>query len=308
LTPERKAVLEKLKHPVNADSDGLMDIVIALLTIYTGLPDYTRTTLALPSAKVRAVRDALREAREPAALVFEDLPKAVGMDPWTGKSQPNRGWTTRFVRETTDAVKEIQTAYDKLLERSRDHLVGLLQLPRKTPEYRKRLRKEVRQIKRHGLDRGEKEFKAYLERLDDTAEMVTMEDRKWEEALFMTIAEKPPKRWSQVDEDRFRTNCEILARSQNLVRVAMDERGGQNDADCEMVSVSVARSSGKGPQSRAFRIENSSLGAITKLREQIQNVIGRNGNLKSGAEIALAYELEARIVQADRKKAERQRP
>ena len=160
----------------------------------------------------------------------------------------------------------------------------------------------------HEASRGSSLFKAYLERLDDTDEMVTMEDRKWEEALFTTIAEKPPKRWSQVDEDRFRTQCEILARSQNLVRVVMDERGGQSDEDCEMVSVSVARSSGKGPQSRAFRIEKSSKGAVTKLQKQIQDVIGRNGNLKSGAEIALAYELEARIVQTARKKSERQMP
>lgn len=77
----RAALYERLFEVLSggrgAAPPGVVPIVRALVQAVHGLPELARTT-ATVSAGAQAVRDALLHAREPAPLLFSDLPRACG--------------------------------------------------------------------------------------------------------------------------------------------------------------------------------------------------------------------------------------
>ena len=68
-----------VKHNNKLKNSTLLSIVKPLFAFITNQPEYTKKTQNLSSIAIN-VRDTLINAREPDILVFEDLPKACGLD------------------------------------------------------------------------------------------------------------------------------------------------------------------------------------------------------------------------------------
>jgi len=107
-------------QPLEKRDVELIEVVRKLCVFVAQLPAYVLATKKL-SPTALAVREVIREAREPATLLFTDLPVACGFDPietspTTGKSVPV------FVKTLKSALDELRVSYPELQERLRKQL------------------------------------------------------------------------------------------------------------------------------------------------------------------------------------------
>src|SRR5438132_1051711 len=72
------------------------------------LRNYTRLTSNLPENAIR-VREALLRARDPAALLFGQLPEACGCEPFGRDRYVSDDDAERFVRILKGSLKELQS-------------------------------------------------------------------------------------------------------------------------------------------------------------------------------------------------------
>ena len=107
---------------------SLLDVVRGLVRFIAGLTPYARRTLRI-SQRARDIREALVRAREPAQLVFDDLPAACGCPPFRGSQAEDLERVEQFVGILQAGLREIQNAYPALTERACKTLAEHLSLP-----------------------------------------------------------------------------------------------------------------------------------------------------------------------------------
>ena len=163
------------------------------------------TTLIGESA--RRVRDALTSATEPDELLFNALPSAVGLRPFTPAGRITQTAAEAFADRVAKAIAELQAAYPALL----DHVVDALAagVGRPSPASMQDVRAELGLRARGIVDRVlEPRLRSFLLAAGDTA----LEDIDWVENLAMNVAERPAPAWRDIDRRRFDANIvELLA-------------------------------------------------------------------------------------------------
>ena len=120
-----------VSKPVSvAEESPLLIIVRALIGFIHKLPRYTMLTRDLSNAAI-ALRKAISDAREPDTLLFEQLPQALGFDPFgpsieadSNLSRWNRGTVDAFFNTLQDTLSELKQAYDDLLSSIEEMLVS----------------------------------------------------------------------------------------------------------------------------------------------------------------------------------------
>ena len=130
-------LLSVLKYtPRDPDAVDLLDLVRPLVVfIAQDVPDYARRTNTL-SARSIAVRRVLMESREPVRMVFTELPKACGFPPIGSQGDENSSDPKELAHELKEAMRDIQTAYPKLLKRIGDSLCMVFGLSQGMPHGR----------------------------------------------------------------------------------------------------------------------------------------------------------------------------
>jgi len=99
------------------------------LKFYRTLPEYSKTTRQLPPS-AQGVRDAIAHAKDPEAALFEQIPVALGyhnLDFFEKSDQLDK-----FLTELKGAIKQIRLAYDQLLEKIEEEVVGHLHIKAKS--------------------------------------------------------------------------------------------------------------------------------------------------------------------------------
>ncbi len=190
----RETVFRKLRECLLADTavsqqDSLLSVVRHLVTFYGALPEATKKTTDI-SVIARRVRDCLSQAREPASLIFRQLPEACGIPAITldreGTEQVNQ-----FVEALVEAMSELRNHYFRLVERLRSDLFEALLVPLEGDR-----RREVAHRAVLLLDVAlESRLLTFALRLNDTA----LADDKWIEALATVVIGTPPSRWGMAE-------------------------------------------------------------------------------------------------------------
>ncbi len=218
----RAGVFARLAEAIGVErastAPELLDVVRPLTRFLAEVPDYARRTRRL-SATAVAVRDALMVARDPAAMLFSDIPKACGLEPiGVVEAMPDRD-AAQLVKCVKTAMRELRDAYPDLLTRLFAALAAVLELEETAPTKIReaagaRARRLVQQV-------AEPELKTFLLRLADRV----LDDNAWMESLASGIARKPPERWSDADEGEFLHRLPPLARRFRRVESAAFEAG-----------------------------------------------------------------------------------
>ena len=121
-----------IPKPVSTEGNppNLLVIVRQFISFIHKLPRYTMLTQDLSDAAI-ALRRAISDAREPDALLFEQLPQALGFDPFGPSAEPdsnlsrsNRGTVNAFFNTLRSALSELNRAYDDLLSFIEEMLVS----------------------------------------------------------------------------------------------------------------------------------------------------------------------------------------
>jgi hypothetical protein len=155
------------------------------------------------SATALAVRHSILEAREPATLIFRELPTACGFDPIEVGAATNKPLKS-FVKTLKLALDELRMALPELQDRLRKRLAEAFGLSGAFAECRTALADRAKQI---CLNVTEPKFKAFCLRLMDDA----LTESDWIESIGSHLALQPPSRWHDPDEDVFASELAYIA-------------------------------------------------------------------------------------------------
>jgi hypothetical protein len=194
------AVLE-IHRPGDREIE-LLDLVKNLCVFVAQLPAYARNTKRL-TPEALAVRQAILEAREPAKLLFNDLPTACGFAPIEAGPAPGKP-VKNFVRTLKVTLEELRIAFPELQDRLRKGLQENFNLSGSFQECRSAL---INRSQRICLTVTEPKFKAFCLRLMDD----TLTEADWLESVGSHLALKPPSKWHDADEDFFDTELAHVA-------------------------------------------------------------------------------------------------
>lgn len=195
----RAELFEKLLSVLELKPTGerrteLLDVVKPLCVFVAQLPAYVHNTKKLSSTAL-AVRDAILAAREPSKLLFNDLPKACGFEPFPANAAASKE-VQAFIRGLKSALEELRAAFPDLQARLRKLLREAFDLPGSFQQFRSALARRAEQVV---LSVNEPKLRAFCLRLMDD----NLPESDWLESLGSFLALKPPAKWHDAEDDLF---------------------------------------------------------------------------------------------------------
>jgi hypothetical protein len=224
----RRTVFEKLATVLGVTSRSkhkteILDVVRPLCVFIAQLPEYTRTSEKL-NLTPRAVRDAILRAREPATLLFKDLPVALDLEPFTAqatRTTPER--TQEFLAFLQTALEELKLAYPMLKTRIREKILAAFEAPASTTSmqaFRDGIAERCQGIV---IDMKDMDLKAFCLRMLDT----NLPESDWLESIGSLVANTPPSRWKDEDEAVFVEKLTLLIQKFHRVESLYAAKGKQ---------------------------------------------------------------------------------
>ncbi|MET0462741.1 MAG: hypothetical protein ABW007_06290 [Chitinophagaceae bacterium] len=273
----RTTLYEKLLRILELRSEtggkaDLLDVVRPLCVFAAQLPQYTHRTKNL-TAQAQAVRTALMSAREPAPLLFRELPMACGFSPFGPGTPEYAGGefdVQNFVEALKRALDELKAAYPDLQERIKLKVSQVFRLDVPIEEGRVLLSERAERILAHV---SEKRLKAFCLRLLDS----NLPLSEWVGSLGSLVCEMPPLKWTDADEERFGQEIEQLAarfrRVESLTFEAHGQAPGTSAVRIAVTNLNGAERDGvvflnAGEQDKVKRLEGR-ISALLKSNDRV---------------------------------------
>lgn len=262
----RRDLFDRLAATLALRSGGsktLLDVVRGLVRFVAALPPQARLTQRV-SATARDVRDALIRAREPAQLLFNDLPAACGGEPFDAGDATEPERIDAFVGALRNSLREVQDAYPGLLVRCRTVIARQLRLPDAPVDFTAELRNRARPVLEIAVDPT---LKSFVVRCADGS----LEPDDLLVSLLTQLADKPPAEWADADEDRFEVRCaEVARRFRNMEALLVDRpaRGGVGT----VLRLAVARR-GHAERERVLPLRAGEDPQIAEVRKRVTNAL-----------------------------------
>jgi len=241
----------------------MLDVVRPLSIFAASLPEYTRRTSDV-SDPARSVREVLLAAREPANMLFRDLPQACGLEPFLpdGRADPDRAQL--FVATLRVAMDELRAAYPRLLERIRQRVTCCL-TDAVTPPDRADLATRAAQV---ALVAREPRLVAFARSLADTA----LSNDAWAERIGSFVIAKPPSYWTAMDDIRAGDEIDLLGGM--FCRLEITAFGdGSGVPDLTAVRIAVTAADGN-EAARVVRFGANDERAVDIIVERLEAALG----------------------------------
>lgn len=203
----RAEVFERLLTVLEVKTAGgrnleLLDVVKTLCVFVAQLPAYVLNTKKLPPVAL-AVRDTILNAREPARLLFSDLPKACGFEQIGVHATATKA-TVAFVKALKAALDDLRAAFPEMQERMRARLRDAFDLPGTFQQFRTALAGRSEEVL---VGVAETKLRAFCLRLIDD----NLSEADWLESIGSYLALKPPSKWHDAEEDLFNNDLAAWA-------------------------------------------------------------------------------------------------
>ncbi len=175
----------------------VLQIVRPLMQFAGRLPEYSLYTERQLAAPTRSVRAELLKAREPATLLFQDLPRALAFEPFLSEhSRATPADARRFSEALNSCVLDLRESYPRLLQRVGEAILTAFHFHGSIAEFREQFSHRILAVQHALTDR---ELKVFAVRVADAA----LADREWIESVATYVGNKSPERWRDADEDEF---------------------------------------------------------------------------------------------------------
>ena len=254
----------------------LLVIVRPLISFIKKLPRYTMLTQELSDAAI-ALRKAITDAREPDALLFEQLPQALGFDAFGPLAKADSKTVNQFFNTLQDTLSELKQAYDDLLTFIEGRLVSAFSLQSDDDSPHIELINRARPLFNWAID---PKLKVFLIRVCDEG----LDFKEWVEAIGTYIANKPPASWNDSDKAHFEMNLSELERKFHHFEALLFERQKQSDDSAgEVIRVGITTLSSP-EQERVVTVPPSAEAQADKIEHAILQALESEEN----AELRLA--------------------
>ena len=260
------AVLE-LKPSVERATE-LLDVVQPLCVFVARLPSYVHNTKRLSGSAV-AVRDAILGAREPSTLLFTELPRACGREPFRPDAV-NTEQVRLFVRDLKMALDELRMAFPEQQERLRKLLRSAFDMPGSFQQFRSSLALRAQEVV---IGVNETKLRAFCLRLMDD----NLQESDWLESLGSFLALKPPAKWHDAEEDLFIQELGPLAQRFNRVE-SIQFTAGKAAKKSTGIRLAITQANGnEHEQVIHFAPEEES--RLSELQGQFEQLLSQNKRL-----------------------------
>lgn len=276
----------KISKGANSEND-VLDIVRPLCVFAAELPTYTIKTNRISTTAI-AVRKALLSAKEPATLLFKDLPIACGFEEIKSDEQSNEvnGMTEAFVETLRLAIEELRLAFFNLHDRMSRSLTEFFELPESTlGDMRKLLSQRASGIVG---EITESRLKGFCLQLADSG----LAESEWLESLGSFVCAVPPNKWQDLDEERFLQEMAILTGRFKRVESMYFERQDLTH-NMSAVRVSVTNLDGTERDDVIYIAEDEER-KIVGIKDQIMALLKDQKRLGLAAGARAFYEMMAR--------------
>lgn len=270
----RKDVLsqfvEVLKQPAATDTPDLLTIVVPLMRFIAELPKYTRLTQTL-SEEAKNLRKTVLDAREPDALIFQQLPEVLGCNAFRDDAVPDANAVNTFFKKLQDALAELGGAYGILLNSIEQLLVSEFALKQTNEELRRELAGRAESLLAVTV---ETRFKGFLIRASDFRLGFT----GWLEAIATFLANKPPSSWNDTDKAQFEVNLSELARKfHHFEAVSYENRSHAEQSPAgESIRIGITRPNQR-EQERVVALPPPTEKQAAELESAIEEVFKESG-------------------------------
>ena len=214
---------------------NLLTVVKPLVRFVTKLPRYTMLTQELSHEAIE-LRKVVNNAREPDALLFVQLPQALGFDAFGPYEEMDPTTVGRFFNTLRRALSELIRAYDDLLDSIAQLLASAFSLKGNNEEIRVELYRRSESLLELTI---ETKLKGFFLRVCDEE----LDFEEWLEAIGTYIVQKPPTSWNDSDKTQFQMDLAELAKKFHHFEAVSFERqkqsGNFSDGVGEVIRVGI---------------------------------------------------------------------
>ncbi|MBF0556130.1 MAG: hypothetical protein HQK96_16525 [Nitrospirae bacterium] len=267
-------LIDELKIKLPQDrKPNILDIVKPLCEFAAQLTAYSHRTMNL-SETAFTVRNVLMTAKEPAAMLFQDLPVACGFQAFTvnetistDSDSIRKEDIKSFSLKLKESVEELNDSYVNLIDRMERSLLKAFSHSGDVIILRSLLSNVTGCI----IDSiSEPRLKGFCKRLSD----MNLDDKMWLESLGNFICSKPPSRWVDSDEDIFTLELSILARRfRNVESIFYSENAKRYAVNSERISITKPDGN---EINHIYRINDVDEDVVNKLEFEIGKLINRD--------------------------------
>lgn len=226
----------------NSKQEGIRSSFLTIygnfLRFYNSLNDYTKKTKSL-SAKSIAFRDAILQAKDPEDALFNLFPQVLGFSQIDFENNENE--LLAFIEHIQDAILEIRSAYDQLLDRIEVQIIDSLECENKEfKAYKDEIVTRLSSIKPELLA---KENGVFYRRL-----VSPIDDREsWLKSVADIALGKPINNMIDAEELILMNNLSLYARKLFEVSSLHEFKSNENR---QMVSLTILNSEGNQMESK----------------------------------------------------------
>jgi len=253
-------------------SKSLISIVKPLAKFMAELPEYSKYTNNM-SPIAQKVRKVFELAKSPEEVLFNILPKACGVDA-ISPNKVDEDSLKGFSAILMGALRELKYAYPNLLTDLTNNITQALLPHNKVElsiaELRQKLLGRFDGLSQYTVD--VKGLKAFLLHIC----MIGESDERWLESLLLFLANKPAKKWSDIDRDG--VDLKLAKYSRRLLdlrslQVAHEKQATRNK-DFDIILLKAMRH-GKTENERAVCIDSASKEKIAQIKNKVNEAIGK---------------------------------
>ncbi len=214
-----------LQGNVKLRNATMLGVVGPLIKYMESLPPYSRNTREI-SLEAQRVRSAVINSTEPMQLLFEDIPKAVGID--LNDQYKEANWQEELQMRLLKALDELEQAYPRLNQRVQEALLEVL----RQSDIVKLKEIQVKRIKPLVQICSDSELKPILHAFIRTADDID----DWVKGIAGIIVKKPLDAWNDHDFMPFVANLrDYVDRIDQLE--ALNTFGSNSESDAVLLSV-----------------------------------------------------------------------
>ena len=257
-----------IQQTSHGQNSRILDVVQPLCNFVVQLPEYVHNTKKL-SQEAIAVRDLLMSAKEPAPLLFRDLPIACGSSSFDLTESIENNRVQDFAEKLKVYLGELKDAYTELLERLKSIVFEVFDVDSGS-QGRNLLEKRAEALR---VSVSESQLTALCVRLSDDK----LAETKWIESVASFIASKPPSYWVDSDERIFRHELEVLASRFKHIESIYSGANGIPEGS-KGVRLSITHTDGN-ERAEIVYPRPEEVEELVDIQKQIQNLLAKHGRL-----------------------------
>ncbi len=254
--------LEMLNQPIENENLDLLTIVAPLMRFIAQLPNYTQKTQELSEA-AKSLLKVVSEASEPDELLFKQLPESFGFSAFTTEFNDSMA-LANFFNTLQDALSELGTAYDKLL----NSLEAMLSEAFSLDETGENLRTELATRAEPLLEVViETQLKGFIIHLYSEGH----DFKGWIESIGTFLAKKPPASWVDTDKAQFEVNLSQLVRKFRHFEAVSYDKLQHDESVAETIRIGITTPN-ENEQERVVSLPAITEEHVNRIEQAIVNI------------------------------------